>query len=54
MNNILMKSQAYDLDEMAITRFGIPSKNLMGEAGRNISKFIKDNIRNIKYAFGKI
>ena len=48
MNNILMKSQAYDLDEMAITRFGIPSKNLMGEAGRNISKFIKDNIKNIK------
>ena len=48
MNNILMKSQAYDLDEMAISRFGIPSKNLMGEAGRNVSKFIKDNIKNIK------
>ena len=40
-----MKSQAYDLDQMAITRFGIPSKNLMGEAGRNVSKFIKDNIK---------
>ena len=42
-----MKSQAYDLDEMAISRFGIPSKNLMGEAGRNVSKFIKDNIKTI-------
>jgi len=48
MNNILMKSQAYDLDQMAITKFGISSKNLMGEAGRNVSKFIKDNIKNIK------
>tara|TARA_Y100000741_G_scaffold114852_1_gene86172 strand:- start:17403 stop:18926 length:1524 start_codon:yes stop_codon:yes gene_type:complete len=48
MNNILMKSQAYELDEMAMVRFGIPSKNLMSEAGRNISKFIKYNIKNIK------
>ena len=48
MNEVLMKSQAYDLDKMAIKRFGISGRELMGEAGRRIAHFINDNLSNIK------
>ena len=43
MNTVLMKSQAYDLDEMAIKIDGISSKDLMRQAGKKIADFIKKN-----------
>ena len=36
-----MKSQAYDLDEMAIKIDGVSSKDLMWQAGKKIADFIK-------------
>ena len=43
-----MRDQAYKLDKMAIKAYGTSSKMLMAEAGRKISHFVCNNIRNIK------
>ena len=43
MSTVLMKSQAYDLDEMAIKINGVSSKDLMWQAGKKIADFIKKN-----------
>ena len=43
-----MKSQAYDLDEMAIKINGVSSKDLMWQAGKKIADFIKKKFPNSK------
>ena len=43
-----MRSQAYDLDEMAIKIDGISSKDLMRQAGKKIADFIKKNFPKSK------
>ena len=43
-----MKSQAYDLDEMAIKIDGVSSKDLMWQAGKKIADFIKKKFPNSK------
>ena len=43
-----MKSQAYDLDEMAIKIDGVSSEELIWQAGKKIADFIKKNFPNSK------